>query len=465
MSAHSAPPEDPVAFGPFRFDRGERVLSRDGTAIELPDRSIRLLEGLLQCPGETVSRDRLVDDIWQGAFVSDGSLSEAVSRLRQELDDDARQPTYIETVHRRGYRFVAPVCRPRSSTARRRLPWRLPLAASLTLILFAWGATSLRDGDPAGARAGVGVAAAPALDMSTDSDTRTPEAAVPEPKERPRYRLATVSLGGPEHETFRIPSLPLNDLSIDPLSGRMAFSMTEGGRSDVWVAEPRTGRLDRIATGGSFSDPVWQPGGSRLAMAQRRGDSFDLVLRAVEPGGPSQLLLDAPFDQYPESWSRDGATLVYSEHHPETGFDLWRLRRLADGSWLPTPIVRTHRHEAFGALSPDGRRVAFVSDIDGDPEVYVVDLATGGAPARVSTSRGSYPFWSIDGDRLHYLVDDEVRSVAAADLGTGSPLVPRVATSVAGLWLAGHAGPDELLVAMRDEPRRHRKAAIGTLKN
>ena len=68
-----------------------------------------VLELLLQRAGDVVARQELIDTVWKDAFVTDTSLAEAVSVLRQALADDSQSPTYIQTLHRRGYRFVAPV--------------------------------------------------------------------------------------------------------------------------------------------------------------------------------------------------------------------------------------------------------------------------------------------------------------------------------------------------------------------
>jgi DNA-binding winged helix-turn-helix (wHTH) protein/Tol biopolymer transport system component len=103
-------PRRPVlAFGPFTFDPNRRLLSRDGQEVALPPRVLSVLELLLQQAGEVVSRQTLIETIWKDAFVTDTSLAEAVSALRQVLGDDSQAPTYIQTLHRRGYRFVAPV--------------------------------------------------------------------------------------------------------------------------------------------------------------------------------------------------------------------------------------------------------------------------------------------------------------------------------------------------------------------
>jgi DNA-binding winged helix-turn-helix (wHTH) protein/Tol biopolymer transport system component len=98
-----------LVFGPFAFDTHTRLLTRDGQELALPPRVLGVLELLLERAGDVVPRQDLIDTVWKDAFVTDTSLAEAVSVLRQVLGDDPQSPTYIQTHHRRGYRFVAPV--------------------------------------------------------------------------------------------------------------------------------------------------------------------------------------------------------------------------------------------------------------------------------------------------------------------------------------------------------------------
>ena len=96
----------PIGFGPFAFDRQSRLLWRDDTEVALPPRVLGVLEVLIDRPGQVVARQDLLDGVWKDAFVTDTSLAEAVSFLRQALGDDPQAPRYIQTVHRRGYRFL-----------------------------------------------------------------------------------------------------------------------------------------------------------------------------------------------------------------------------------------------------------------------------------------------------------------------------------------------------------------------
>ena len=96
-------------FGPYRFDRANQVLSLNGSELPLPPRALKVLGYLLKHPGEVVSKQVLVDEVWNGTAVTDNSLSEVVRILRQTLGDDPQNAKYIQTLHGRGFRFVAPV--------------------------------------------------------------------------------------------------------------------------------------------------------------------------------------------------------------------------------------------------------------------------------------------------------------------------------------------------------------------
>jgi DNA-binding winged helix-turn-helix (wHTH) protein len=98
-----------VAFGPFVFDRTSRLLARDGVEVPLPPRVLGVLALLVEHRGQLVGKQELIGAVWRDAFVTETSLAEAISVLRQTLGDDPQRPTYIQTLHRRGYRFIAEV--------------------------------------------------------------------------------------------------------------------------------------------------------------------------------------------------------------------------------------------------------------------------------------------------------------------------------------------------------------------
>lgn len=98
-------------FGPFETDVHTRELRKYGLRIPLQEKSFAVLAALLEHPGDLVTREELYRRLWpEGVHVDfEDSLNTAVNRLRDVLRDNARRPRYIETLHDRGYRFIAPV--------------------------------------------------------------------------------------------------------------------------------------------------------------------------------------------------------------------------------------------------------------------------------------------------------------------------------------------------------------------
>jgi DNA-binding winged helix-turn-helix (wHTH) protein len=98
-------------FGPFCLDAGSRELRRHDDPITLPPQPFKVLELLVRRGGEIVTRTEIRDQIWHGdTFVDfDQSLNFCVRQIREALGDDAESPKYVETLPRRGYRFLTPV--------------------------------------------------------------------------------------------------------------------------------------------------------------------------------------------------------------------------------------------------------------------------------------------------------------------------------------------------------------------
>src|SRR5262245_32049719 len=98
-------------FGQFELEVSTRELRKNGLRVHLQEQQARILEALLLRPGELVTREELRERLWpHDTFVDfERSLNAAVAKLRQVLADSAEHPRYVETVARRGYRFVAPV--------------------------------------------------------------------------------------------------------------------------------------------------------------------------------------------------------------------------------------------------------------------------------------------------------------------------------------------------------------------
>jgi DNA-binding winged helix-turn-helix (wHTH) protein len=141
-----------LRFGPFHFDVANRFLYRDGVALPLPPRAVGVLAVLLAQPGQVVSKQALLDEVWKDTNVTDTSLAEAVSLLRQAFGDDPQRGDFIQTVPRRGYRFVARLDAPRGTTEVTGaaapsvedalwtpwLPWVLAVLGGILITSVAW---------------------------------------------------------------------------------------------------------------------------------------------------------------------------------------------------------------------------------------------------------------------------------------------------------------------------------------
>src|SRR5258708_5479056 len=100
-----------VRFGPFELDLRAGELRKEGRRIRLQEQPFQILRMLLESPGEVVSREEIRKRLWPDDTVVefDHSINAAVKRLRDTLRDSADKPRYIETLARRGYRFVGDV--------------------------------------------------------------------------------------------------------------------------------------------------------------------------------------------------------------------------------------------------------------------------------------------------------------------------------------------------------------------
>lgn len=109
-AARSSPSSNPVRarFDRFDLDEANACLLRDGEAVSLAPTPFAVLCALVRQPGTLLTKNALLDQVWGHQFVSESVLKTVVSELRTILKDDARKPRFIETVSRRGYRFIAP---------------------------------------------------------------------------------------------------------------------------------------------------------------------------------------------------------------------------------------------------------------------------------------------------------------------------------------------------------------------
>jgi predicted ATPase/DNA-binding winged helix-turn-helix (wHTH) protein len=128
-----APSKDVISFGPFTLSASERILTKEGTPVELGARALDTLVVLLSRPNEVVSKRDLLAQVWPDVIVDEGSLRFHIASLRKALGDGEEGSRYIATVAGRGYCFVAPTSRsgePEKATAARPLGFAVPALPS-----------------------------------------------------------------------------------------------------------------------------------------------------------------------------------------------------------------------------------------------------------------------------------------------------------------------------------------------
>src|SRR6266487_3452594 len=159
MDGHSVSPPT-IRFGVFEFDPRSRELRKQGMKIKLQGQPAEILAVLLERPGQVITREELQKRLWPAdTFVDfEHSLNAAIKRLRAALGDSADSPRFVETLSRRGYRFIAPLIQPvetqpvddapqpaaQSSKPAPR-PWSVPLVAGFLLVVAIALGFSLRE--------------------------------------------------------------------------------------------------------------------------------------------------------------------------------------------------------------------------------------------------------------------------------------------------------------------------------
>jgi eukaryotic-like serine/threonine-protein kinase len=182
--------------------------------------------------------------------------------------------------------------------------------------------------------------------------------------------------------------------------------------SDIWIVDLWRETATRLTTEGHNIGAGWSPDGSHLAFWHNDGQH---VVRWPE-GGPLRRVGErpAPLGQWGPSWTPDGRIFVH-ESRPETGMDLVVLR-LEDGT--AEDFLATRADEWLPRVSPDGRWVAYVSNISGADEVYVLPSDRASAPQLVSVGGGADPVWSRDVTEMYYRRGNAILAVTIATAPT-----------------------------------------------
>jgi Tol biopolymer transport system component/DNA-binding winged helix-turn-helix (wHTH) protein len=322
-----------LAFGPFEVNASSGELFKHGTRVRLSNQPFQILLALLAQPGDLVTREQLVTEIWgDGTFVDfEHSLNAAINRLRQSLGDSAEKPRYIETVPGHGYRFIGTLelrgLAPYPSTVgpaiteappekrRRRLWWPLAAALLCLAVFAAW------------------------------------------------WQFGKSQAALPEERLTRLTTEPgLSDSpAMSPDGKLVAYSADKGmdaGR-DLYVKQVAGGEPIRLTfDGAGNTSPDFSPDGSRIVFRSERNSGGIYEIPAL--GGEARLLAKSGLNP---KYSPDGLQVAFwvgaenvAAAVPGTGA-VWVVPEAGGQPRRVRPDFTVARHPVW---SPDGRRLLVI---------------------------------------------------------------------------------------------------------
>jgi Tol biopolymer transport system component/DNA-binding winged helix-turn-helix (wHTH) protein len=365
-----------IQFGVFEVDLRAGELRRNGAKIRLQEQPFRILTMLLERPGEVISREELRTHLWPAnTFVDfDHSLNAAVRRLRDALGDTAENPRFVETVARRGYRFLAPVngaapaavseiAGPHPKSTHK--GWIATAAAILLLI-------------------GLGVGLFLGRRTSLPLVSSTPLA--------PRRLTANPSED------------PVSSAAISPDGKYLAFSDDTGS----YLRQIDTGETHPLTLPPGFrAMPVgWLPDGSHILVTSIAGSAQQAGLWQVSTIGGSPRKLSE--EGRAAAVSPDGSQIVFLKGAAKSQ-ELWLMR--ADGEQSRKVAGEVGDLFRSPVWSADSKQIAFLRGVyrhgeyGVEPQIEILDVTSGERKVVMSQVRfGPALAWTAD--RLVYVLDE-----------------------------------------------------------
>lgn len=369
-------------FGPFLLDPAERSLRREGEPVPLTPKVLDMLVVLVENRGRLLNKKDLMDAVWPDSFVEEGNLTFNVSSLRKALGEDPKDPLYIETVPRRGYRFTANVRileegngeeqadeRPREQT--------VPANGVASHLEEAGSPSS---SDQAAPIVGVGRPAA-----ETALATPTPRTAHPASTTGRTGRRAKVTA------LITLVAVTGVALGLYALIGRKQTT----GNPDALFRELK---VTRLTTTRNATDAAISPDGKYVVYVVDEARRRSLWIRQVATNSHVQIIPPADVYYLDLFFSHDSDYVYYVKVETNSSPALYQIP-------VPGGAPRKLMEAMSGpiGLSPDGKRFSYIRGLPGgEMALMVADAFDGGDEQRLMTRKQpdflyGWTAWSPDG--------------------------------------------------------------------
>jgi Tol biopolymer transport system component/DNA-binding winged helix-turn-helix (wHTH) protein len=445
-------------FGPYSINDDDRLLLREGVIVPLTPKVADLLLLLLSRPGHVFDKNQMLAALWSGAFVEEANIAQNISQLRKTLGDPAEKPIYIETIPRRGYRWIAPLCEP-SPRAAPTPKWSFPssralIAGAAAVLLALIGVLWIRGGSRAPApvlrpfTSYRGGEYAPAF--SRDGQR---VAFVWRPESQRYFDVFIKSIESEELTRVTNGEFEHGSVSWSPKGDSLAFlRYGKGDYSAVVKRSLMTGE-ERIATRAFTLNQIhdrhvdWSPVNDDLAIADKSGadEPFAIYIVSAATGQRRRLTRPPPGSRGDTGavFSRDGQRIAFRRTLGATVTDLYVVP-VAGGE--PRRITFDIAYTSAHDWTSDDSEIVFSSSREGGFALWRVS-ESGGEPKPAWPTGGN--FLSIAGSRLAFslwFADTNIwrLPIGPGHSGTTAPLIASTRTDI-----SPHYSPDGNSIAFR----------------